>query len=145
MLRCRAFAEELGGRHGLPVSVEQDLREVGFGAWEGSTPEEVAASDPDAYAAFYRDPVHARPAGAEPLEEFFQRASQTFSRVVEDYQGKRILIVSHAGIMRAILASVLGGGPQYMYRIQVDNAGITRFRFGARGVRLLFHNLARLP
>lgn len=138
--RCRDFAEELGGRRRLPVTVESDLREVGFGAWEGYTPDEIATLDPNAYESFYRDPVHCRPVGAEPLEEFAGRVTRAFQEIVRRHAGERILVVSHAGVMRAIVASVIGAGPEAMYRIQVRNAGVSRIRYGRFGPRLEMHN-----
>jgi alpha-ribazole phosphatase len=145
MRRCREFAEELGSRLSLSVAVVNDLREVGFGSWEGRTPDEIASAEPEAYESFYRDPVHSRPVGAEPLEQFFQRASRTFTQVVDEHRGQRVLIVSHAGVMRAIIASVLGAGPRSMYRIQVNNAGVSRVRFNSLGARLELHNAGRMP
>jgi alpha-ribazole phosphatase len=140
LLRCREFAEELGGRRDLPVAVESDLREVGFGAWEGRTPDEIATSDPHAFESFYRDPVHCRPAGAEPLEEFVDRVTRAIQAIVRRCAGERILVVSHAGVMRATVASTIGAGPEAMYRIQVRNAGVSRIRYGRYGPRLELHN-----
>ncbi len=138
--RCREFAEELGGRHEVPVAVDDDLREVGFGAWEGRTPDEIATSDPGAYEAFYRDPVRFRPDGAEPLIEFADRVARAYRGILRNHEGTRVLVVSHAGVMRAILALVLGAGPEAMYRIRVDHAGIARVRHNQNGPKLEFHN-----
>ncbi|MFO8155736.1 MAG: histidine phosphatase family protein, partial [Thiohalospira sp.] len=37
--RCRVFAETLAAERGLPLEVEADFREIGFGEWEGQSPE----------------------------------------------------------------------------------------------------------
>ena len=66
LARCADFAHWLGAERGLPVSIENDLREVGFGDWEGHTRAQLLAECADEYPAFYADPVHDRPAGAEP-------------------------------------------------------------------------------
>lgn len=138
--RCRDFAEALGERHHLPVEVEHDLREVGFGRWEGLTPEQVEAAYPEEYRAFHADPVHARPAGAEDLKAFIGRVTTTYRAIVERHAGQRILIVSHAGVMRAIIAHVLHAEPVGLYRIKVANAGISRIRHGRLGAVLELHN-----
>ena len=46
--RCHAFALALAERHRLPLRVEQRFREVGQGAWEGLTPDQIRQRDPDA-------------------------------------------------------------------------------------------------
>ena len=144
LIRCRAFAEELGRQIGVSVIVEPGFREVGFGAWEGRTPDEIIASDPESYEAFYRDPEHCRPEGAEPLADFAGRVNLAYEKLVASHGGQHILIVSHAGVMRAILAGVLGAPAVSMYRIKVDNAGISRIRHTRYDPKLEFHNASKL-
>lgn len=145
LLRCRAFAEALAERHGLPVSVEPRFREVGFGDWEGRTREELKRERPDEYAAFYRDPVGSRPAGAEPLDTFTTRVVAAFDETVLGLEGAHCLVVAHAGVIRALVARVLGLGGAGMYRLRIDNAGITRIGRDAGGLQLLVHNAERVP
>jgi len=142
--RCLAFARALGESHKLPVMVEEDFREVGFGSWEGLDREQVQARDPEGYAAFYRDPVNNRPAGAENLLDFGRRVAAACNRTVAGGKGP-ILVVAHAGVIRAVLGHVLQAPPQAWYRIQVDNAGISRIACEEGQCRLLFHNRLRLP
>ena len=142
--RCLSFARALGERHGLPVTVEEDFREVGFGSWEGLDREQVQARDPDGYAGFYRDPVNHRPAGSEDLLEFGRRVAAAWERTVTAGEGP-VLVVAHAGVIRAALGHVLQAPPEAWYRVQVDNAGISRFACDGERCRLLFHNLPQLP
>ncbi len=141
--RCLAFAEALAQRDRLPLAAETDLREVGFGEWEGLSPEEVKARDPEGYAAFYRDPVECRPPGAEDLILFGHRVADAYDRIARHGRGERVLVVAHAGVIRAALGHVLQAPPSCWYRVQVDNAGITRFRHEKGADRLLFHNRSR--
>lgn len=140
LTRCRAFAEALAARHGQPVEVEDRLKEVGFGRWEGRTPEQIQQDNAEEYAAFYADPVNRRPPGAEPLDAFIERVSTAYDELAQRHAGKRVLIVSHAGVMRAVIAHVLHAEPIGLYRISVANAGITRIRHGRRGAMLELHN-----
>jgi probable phosphoglycerate mutase len=138
--RCRAFAEALAERHALPVSVEDRFKEVGFGSWEGRAREEIQASNAAEYAAFYRDPVNCRPPGAEPLGTFFERVSQAYEDLIRQFAGQQILVVGHAGVIRAMFAHVLAADPRAAYVIKVDNAGITRFQHSGSVSQLVFHN-----
>jgi len=107
--RCHAFALALGEKHGLPLSVEQDFREVGFGDWEGRSPVEIQQQDAEEYAAFYSDPVNNRPSGAEDLLDFGRRVARAFECTASAHAGKRVLVVAHAGVIRAALGHVMQG------------------------------------
>jgi probable phosphoglycerate mutase len=140
MKRCVEFATEVSLQHDLPLEIEPELREVGFGSWEGHTPDEVRLEFPEAYTSFYADPVNCRPAGAEPLTEFIERTVKAYESVVDRHQGKHVLLVSHAGVMRSIIAHTLHAAPIGLYRIKVENAGISRIVHTSRGAMLSLHN-----
>lgn len=124
--RCSAFAASLGGSLVLPVHVEPRFREVGFGNWEGKTRDELDQLVPGQISRFYQDPVKHRPPGAEPLEEFTGRVQAAFDEMLEQFTGQSVLVVAHAGVIRAILAYALDIPFASMYRISVPNAGISR-------------------
>jgi len=140
LIRCSHFARSLGSKYDLPVHIENRFKEVGFGDWEGRTRAEIQSTSPKAYEAFYRDPVKNRPPGAESLEAFFSRVSEGVEEVINNFSGQNILVVGHAGVIRAVMAHVLLIPPLLAYRIKVDHAGITRIRYGELGVTLEFHN-----
>ncbi len=138
--RCHDFASALAERHAIPLHSEAAFAEVGFGVWEGKTRDELERIEPGQVARFLADPVTHRPAGAEPLDDFVQRVNAGFSGVLERFAGQSVLVVAHAGVIRAIMAGVLGMPPSAMYRIHVSNAGITRLRTDSqRGFSLLSH------
>jgi alpha-ribazole phosphatase/probable phosphoglycerate mutase len=140
LLRCREFAEELGGRLGLGVQLDARLMEVGFGGWEGQTGAQIRAADPEALRRFYQDPVRARPAGAEPLPAFQQRVSEALQELLQRHGGRHLLVVTHAGVIRAAIAHVLSTPLGTLYRTHVDNAAITRLQQTAeRPLSLVYH------
>lgn len=144
LARCQLFARAVADKYQLPLEIEERLKEVGFGSWEGRTREEIMANNPDEYEAFYRDPVNQRPAGAEPLDEFFQRVEAACQDVITRHQGQHILLVVHAGVIRAVMSYLLAIPPAIAYRIRIDNAGITRISINPSGAYLEFHNRSRL-
>ena len=138
--RCREFAEWLGQEHDLPVEVIEDLREVGFGAWEGTDRAELKQQRRAEFDAFYADPVNCRPAGAEPLDRFGARVSAVFDELVERYAGEILLVVCHAGVIRGTLGHVTQLPAVNWYRTEVNNAAVTRFVHDHLGPRLVAHN-----
>ncbi len=140
MRRCLAFAQWLAEEHRLPLQIEHDLREVGFGRWEGLSRDELAARRPQEYRAFYRDPVHRRPRDAESLRAFGERTERVFERLLRTHPGQHLLVVAHAGVIRATLGHVMRAPAVNWYRVEVDYAALTRFAHDATSTRLVAHN-----
>jgi alpha-ribazole phosphatase len=131
--RCSEFATELATRLGLPLTQDARLKEIGFGSWEGRTAEDIRSRDPHCIERFWRDPLGNRPEGAETIASFHTRVSAAWQEMLAAQQGKRVLVVGHAGITRMILSVVMESPPQHMFRIQVENAGLTRIRVRGTG------------
>lgn len=125
LIRCREFGEALSKKLGVPLSVEEQLKEIGFGAWEGLTPDEIVAEDSQALARFYEDPVNNRPEGAESLKTFSERVWQAYQSIATQHAGKHILIIGHAGVARAITANILKMSLDDVYsRLKIEYAAI---------------------
>jgi len=138
--RCAAFAQELAQRHALPLSFDARFMEIGFGAWEGRTADELQREHPEAFALFFDDPIAHRPAGAEALAEFRDRVIGAWDDVIARHLGKHVLLVGHAGVIRMVMRHVLDMPLDCMFRTQVGNASITRISIDAQGApRLVFH------
>jgi len=131
--RCRAFAHALGERYGIDVTIEPRFKEVGFGAWEGLNHDEVKIGRAAEYQDFLKDPINSRPLGAEPLDDFIRRIGSAYEETIEHYQGSHLLIVAHAGVMRAIIAKTVHASPVGLYRIKISNGGIARIRHTETG------------
>lgn len=145
LARCRVFASDLAARHGLPLVVDPALIEVGMGIWEGRSRREVAEQSPSEHAAFYQDPVRCRPAGAEPLDQLIERVADAYERHLAAFPGRHLLIVCHAGVMRALVGHLLGADARRWYRIRIDYAGLVRVRHDHLGPSIQWVNAARLP
>ena len=126
--RCAEFAREVGERLSVPVELDEGFREVGFGRWEGRTAKELLAADPDGVAAFWRDPLRNTPEGAESLSAFHARVTGAWSRLLERHQGRRVLLVGHAGMMRILALNAVGMPLESFYRFDPRNASMVRIR-----------------
>jgi alpha-ribazole phosphatase/probable phosphoglycerate mutase len=144
LLRCRAFAEMLTGAHGLPLALDDRLKEVAFGAWEGKSAAEIEQDAPGTLAQFKADPLNARPQGAESLTDFHVRVAAALDDLLAQYAGQHVLLVAHAGVMRMALAWALHIPLVHAYRIEVATASLTRLRFDAGRASLIFHGSPRV-
>jgi len=125
--RCLEFSQELANDLQVSYSVEDNLKEIGFGDWEGKTPDDILAEDSEALDHFYKDPVHNRPEGAEPLHTFSERVWNAYLDIIKQHRGKHILIVAHAGVARAITANLLKMSLDDVYsRLKIEYGAIIR-------------------
>jgi alpha-ribazole phosphatase/probable phosphoglycerate mutase len=143
LARCVEFARELARRHALTLETDARLKELGFGAWEGRTPEDIRRDDAECLMRFWDDPLAHAPAGAEPLVQFQLRVLTAWQDVLARYAGRHVLIVAHAGVIRAIVGYVLDVPLARIFRLHVPSAGITRIEIERTGSyvipRLVFH------
>ncbi|EHQ52247.1 phosphoglycerate mutase [Ectothiorhodospira sp. PHS-1] len=144
MRRCLDFAVPLSHALNLPLTQVPDLREVGFGSWEGRTPTELRQNSPEAFLAFFRDPMRARPRGAEPLKDFRRRVDGALDDLIRRHEDEHLLVVTHAGVIRAAVCGALEVPTEAMYRIKIAYAGVTRLRRDDRGMMLEFVNRRHL-
>ena len=123
--RCLEFSQELANDLHITYSIDENIKEIGFGDWEGKTPEDILAEDSEALNHFYQDPVHNRPRGAEPLETFSERVWTAYQTILQEHQGKHVLIVAHAGVARAITANILKMSLDDVYsRLKIEYGAI---------------------
>jgi alpha-ribazole phosphatase/probable phosphoglycerate mutase len=141
--RCAAFACELATRHGRPLEIEPRLVELGFGAWEGRTAEELNRDIPGQVTRFLSDPLGNRPPDAETLVDFRARVLAAWSDLLARHAGRHVLVVGHAGIIRLIVGEILGTPLDRLFRLHVPSAGLSRIvierRDGFTLPRLVFH------
>lgn len=145
LARCRAFAESLAAERGLPLALDERLREMRFGDWEGRAVAEVWAEEATAAAAWWRDPEAHPPPGGEPFAAVRERARAAFDAVVADAAGQHVVLVAHGGLMRALLANLLSMPSSAVQRLAMPYACLTRIEIsrGPAGdaVRLVGHNI----
>lgn len=124
---------------GLDVTVDDDLIETDFGAWEGLTFAEAAERDPELHRRWLRDTSTAPP-GGESFDAVTDRVSRARERIVAAHQGTTVLVVSHVTPIKMLLREALDAGPGILYRLHLDLASLSIAEFysdGASSVRLV--------
>lgn len=124
--RCRRFAEQLGELLQLPVEVQPAFGEIDFGDWDGQRVTDIQQQCPDEIARFWSKPSTATPPNGEALIDFHQRVVQGFESAVQTYQHRRVLVVSHGGVVRSIIGHCLNMPLDSLQRLSVPHACITQ-------------------
>ena len=124
--RARHTAEIALAGLGLPLTVVDDLRELSLGEWEGCTVEEIRTRPGDPYARWVRDPVQCPPPGGEPLADVQARVLRAIEGITAAHpNGDDVLIVSHGGVISALLAHCFGLPLSSIWRIAVANCSLS--------------------
>lgn len=131
--RCARFAEELGAQLNLPVSLEKDLQELHFGAWEGQSAAALMETDAEGLGLFWADPYSFTPPEGEPVSDFSHRVLGAVSRLHQAYAGQRVLLISHGGVMRLLLAQARGLPREQLLNVEVGHGGLFRLQVAAGG------------
>ena len=122
--RCLAFAEQLAEQMGAPLSVEPRLRELNFGDWEARTALHIMQADEQALGLFWQDPYAFTPPNAEPMHAFAARVDQAIDALAERFKDQSVLVVTHAGVMRYLLAKAQGLAPKQLLEVAVEHASL---------------------
>jgi alpha-ribazole phosphatase len=121
--RARKTAEEVAGRCGLPVEVDDGFRETDFGSWEALTFAEVRERWPDELTRWLADPL-VTPPGAESFADAGARVQAALERLLTAHRGQRVLVVSHVGPIKSLICSTLGAPPSAVFRMHLDTAAL---------------------
>ncbi|MNZ79380.1 Alpha-ribazole phosphatase [compost metagenome] len=122
--RCAAFARQLVEARGLPLRIEADLRELHFGDWEGRDAAQIHEEDSDALGSFWSDPFTFTPPNAEPVRDFAARVMAAVARLQQELAGRHVLLVTHGGVMRLLLAQARGLPAQQLLQVEVAHAAL---------------------
>jgi alpha-ribazole phosphatase len=132
--RCARFADELGAQLKVPVSLEKALQELHFGAWEGQSAAALMETDAEALGLFWADPYGFTPPEGEPVSDFSERVLGAVARLQQAYAGERVLLVSHGGVMRLLLARARGLPREQLLNVEVGHGALFSLHVAADGV-----------
>jgi probable phosphoglycerate mutase len=109
LVRAADTAAALTALLGVPLRLDERLREHGLGSWEGLTRDEVAARHPEQYADWLAGrPVHGR--GGEDNAAVVARA---LAALADLPPVEVAVVVTHGGTAGRLIEALLGLGPQH--------------------------------
>jgi probable phosphoglycerate mutase len=118
------------------ITFETDarLREIDLYEWEGLPLEEISRRFAEQYRVWRLRPDEFRRQLANnevqyPVRSLYDRVRLFWNYLLTAYAGKSILLVSHGGTIRALIASALGLGAVHFHSFQQSNCGVSRLHF----------------
>lgn len=128
---------------GRRVETEAVLREIHFGRFEGFTHREILKKYPVVYSRWLRDPFSVKVPGGESLTVFRRRVLGGVKKIISRYPGKTIALVSHGGVISALMMHVLK--TKNFWRCIPDSASVSVIEFenGKTGIKV-FNDVSHL-
>jgi uroporphyrin-III C-methyltransferase/precorrin-2 dehydrogenase/sirohydrochlorin ferrochelatase len=122
LARSRQTAELAG----IACEMHDDLREVDFGRWEGQTFSEIETSDAQLIEPWRMLAPDFTFPGGESLAAFDARIARLAARI--EKQDGRVVLVTHGGVIRALVCHWLGRSAEARLGLDVAPASVTRLR-----------------
>ncbi|MFE2911314.1 bifunctional RNase H/acid phosphatase [Kitasatospora indigofera] len=140
MRRTRQTAETVAARLGLDVRIEEGLRELDFGEWEGLTFAEVQERHPADLDAWLASAKAKPTGGSESFTTLAHRVGVARDKILARYAGRTVLVVSHVSPIKTLVRLALGAPPDALYRMELSAAALSAVQYytdGNASVRLL--------
>lgn len=100
--RAMKTAQIIKGEKEVPIIECDGLKEINCGDFEGVKFEDISIKFPEEFKKVRDNPFKNRYPNGENLIDFYERVINSFNNIVEQYEGKRILIVGHGGTIKCI-------------------------------------------
>ena len=118
----------------LGLTIRDGLKEIGYGAWEGKTREEVERDHHDDYIRWTADPAWNAPTGGERGIVIARRAAEVIEEIKESFSDGPVLVVSHKATIRIALCGLLGiDVGRFRYRLACPVGSVSIVDFGPNG------------
>ncbi|MFA5383240.1 MAG: alpha-ribazole phosphatase [Eubacteriales bacterium] len=148
LTRAVKTAEILAQPHNLPVMHVPELREVNFGNWEGKVfTQEVKNKLIESGKNWWDSPFDNSSSKGESFSQMSERVNEAIRSIVERHlDDQEIVVVSHGGVIRAVVAVLLGMDLVHYWRLRLDNACLNIIDFNSPdwGTLVLFNDLSHL-
>ena len=128
LIRARETAEIVLRDRDIPIRIDRRLREMGFGAYEGTEnnfqhperPINVIFRTPEKYIRSV--------GGAETFDELFARTGEFLREVIEPRmaEGKNVLIVGHGAMNLSIISQIRGLPREEFWSTGIENCKMIR-------------------
>lgn len=137
-LRAQQTAKAVAGPHSVEVETVEALDEIDLGDWTGKRIADLQG-DP-VFAHWNEARSEAAPPGGEPMAAVADRAHGFARAAAARHAGETVAMVSHADVIRGLVARAIGLDLDNLLRFEVDPASVTTLVAGDWGEKLISLN-----
>lgn len=123
--RAMESAQLLAEEFSLSVTPFEAVKEINYGDWVNTTFAEIKKADADLYERYQREPSQMQVPGGEAPLHVQERAVAGMQQLIKRHATENVIVVSHADVIKVIVAHFLGLSIDSMMRIGCDNASVS--------------------
>ncbi len=131
-------------QHGLVVQTMPELREKGFGVWEGLTKNDLERDYADLWHRYHvLHELDSAIPGGETYTQVLERMRDALCQILDAHPGEddTVLVATHGGSGRAFVLFALQAPLSTLQRLRLDNTSLSRLDFrGIADGRVIFLN-----
>ena len=132
--RCVKLGHALGFNE---ITHDDRLKELHFGDWEMQAWDDIPRDYFDEWAQNY---AHMAPPSGETFGELQARGIDFIDDLLHQYRNQHVLVVTHGGMIHALVAHVLSMKLKGLFRINIDYGSLTQLEFGEEVSKINFLN-----
>lgn len=118
--RSRYCARLIADGHDLVLFLEDELREINFGEWEGRTWVELQEAYPHEWQSRLQDLTNYQVPGGESLQDAADRIRPAIRRILEKHPNGDVALVAHGGVNRIVLLDAIGARLEQAFCLEQD-------------------------
>jgi len=133
--RAMQTATPTAEQHGLVVQAMPELREKGFGVWEGLTKDDLERDYADLWHRYHvLHELDSVIPGGETYTQVLDRMREALCQILDAHPGAddTVLVITHGGSGRAFVLFALQAPLSTLQRLRLDNTSLSRLEF--RGI-----------
>lgn len=138
--RAYLTAEIIAKKQNIEYTLDDRLREINFGLWEGLTEEEIIQNYPDNFKLWRDQPHMAEIPNGETIEIAQKRMIDFVNSNILESDKKSFLVVSHSVTIRLLLLHILSMDLKHYYKLKQDNCAINLIELRTNGPVLIKYN-----
>lgn len=144
--RCSAFARLIAQERSLVLREEAGWQEIDYGDWDGMPLENWREQAGPMFREFRKDMTQLRPPNGEDFISFRDRVLKAWQDLLDLPDGSHVLLVTHGGVLRVILPTVLGMPLNRSQPLHIPFASCSRVSLQVAGsntqASVIFHHTA---
>lgn len=123
-MRALRTAHPIGEAASVSREVDVDLREIDFGTFDGLRFSTIAREHPDVYSRWMASPTTAVFPYGESWNDLRDRARAAYRRIAVTHEAQTTVVVTHIGVILAILADALAIADDRVFGFTVGHARV---------------------
>ena len=113
----------------LEVQIIHQIKEIGFGHWEGCKFQEIVCKEDGVGAIWHQDPKLVEIPGGETFDQVRTRLKDALTMIIQNHPDQRVALFSHGGPIRHMLMQCFDLPSHLFWKMEVENTSISIIRW----------------